>query len=156
MRRHIDLPSDVNGQTHALVDFGPSKPVRLIPTRAFHATAPSRGLRAPGLGVGYGHTWRSSTGRLYHFSTSVLRACRAPARAVYVLVRRDDAGHAVGQFVGAAVSRAPTLNLARIRERAAILGATEVHLLDITHTVGSYAARRLVRDLRAGLEHAAV
>ena len=60
-----------------------------------------------------------------------LPTCRAPVRAAYVLVKRDQAGKAVPLFAGAAVSRAPTLNLARIRRRAATLAATEVHLIEM-------------------------
>ena len=151
MRRVIDRQSDHLGTLQAFVDLGHSErtPAALkIKRRTRHAD------NGENLGQTMGQTWRSGNGRLLHFTTSTLIACRAPARAVYVLVRRDGAGHAVALFVGAAISLAPTLNLARIRERAAILCANEVHLLDLAHMHGTYAARRLVRDLRAGLRQA--
>lgn len=95
--------------------------------------------------------WAGRSGRLYQAVVIDLMACRAPARAAYVLARRDAIGRAHALFAGLALSAAPTVNLARIRQRAARLGAGEVHLIDLTHSTGTLAGRRLVRDVRAGL-----
>jgi hypothetical protein len=98
--------------------------------------------------------WLGRSGRLYRCGIERLHHCRAPARAAYLLVARDSAGRASALFAGLAISRAPTVNLARIRRRAVQLGASEVHLIDLTHSASSYAARRLVRDVRAGIARA--
>jgi hypothetical protein len=159
MRRVIDRQSDQIGLLQAFVHSGPSEHGLPLP-QSSSRQSPLRERqsllleRVSRTGVD-SQTWRSGTGRLFHFTATPLFTCRAPARAAYVLARRDSAGHAVALFVGVALSLAPTLNPARIRERAAILGATEVHVLDLSHAPGTYAARRLVRDLRAGLRHAA-
>jgi hypothetical protein len=99
-------------------------------------------------------TWAGLSGRLYRAGVEGLLQCRAPARAVYLLVKRDASGRPHALFAGLALSRAPTTNLARIRQRAAKLRANEVHLIDLTHSAGSYGARRLLRDVRAGLAQA--
>lgn len=116
--------------------------------------APNADRGARGFDTKYA-TWRGRSGRLHVARIELLLDCRALARAAYVLVTRDALGRAVPLFVGLALSAATTLNLARIRHRAAKVGAKEVHIIDLTHAAGSYAARRLVRDLRASLAHAA-
>lgn len=93
--------------------------------------------------------WRGRTGRLYHHAVHELFTCPPPQRASYVLARRDETGRAVPLFIGIAGSQSATLNLARIRQRAALLGADEVHMLSIPPSAGLSAARRIVRDLRA-------
>lgn len=95
--------------------------------------------------------WAGRSGRLYQASIVDLVVCRAPAKAAYVLARRDATGRPQALFAGLALSAAPTVNLARIRQRAARLGAEEVHLIDLGHSAGTYVGRRLVRDVRAGL-----
>ncbi len=95
--------------------------------------------------------WRGGSGRSYHATIERFQVCKAPVRAAYVLVRRDADGRAQAMFVGLAISRAPSANLARIRQLGALLDAKEVHCIDLTHCVSSLAARRIVRDLRAAL-----
>jgi hypothetical protein len=155
MRRHIDQLADHNGLLQAFAHSGPLERQPAVRTNERVRTSRYVVNDQTWGGTSWSETWQSRSGRLFHFASMPLFTCRAPARAAYVLARRDTAGHAVALFVGVALSLAPTLNLARIRQRAASLGATEVHLLDLDHAQGTYAARRLVRDLRAGLSHAA-
>jgi hypothetical protein len=98
-------------------------------------------------------TWRGLSGRLYRAGIEKFVHCRAPARAAYVLVRRDVSGRPFAVFAGLAISQTPTVNLARIRRRGARLGAVEVHLIDLTHADGTDTARRVARDIRAGIAH---
>jgi hypothetical protein len=97
-------------------------------------------------------SWRGLSGRLYPSRSFSLTACPAPARAAYLLVVRTDAGAAKALYAGAAIGRAPTLNLARIRFEAATRGAQEVHLIDLAHVERCGQVRRLVIDLRRGLQ----
>lgn len=94
------------------------------------------------------HLWRGASGRRFRFSTVSLIGCPQPAMATFVLVRRDERGNAVPLHVGVVVSSAPTLNLARIRCKAARVGASEIHLRDVANTGGIRAARRVARDIR--------
>ena len=112
-----------------------------IRTSAVHKPPPQTG--------GLNATWPGTSGRLYRAAVESFVRCKAPARAIYVLVTRDLTGRPHPLFAGLALSQAPTVNLARIRRRGARLGASEVHLIDLTHSSGTYAARRLVRDVRA-------
>jgi hypothetical protein len=120
------------------------------PTRAEGALRPAPARTASGF-----TSWRGRSGRVYSARIELLLDCRAPARAAYLLVARDACGCASAVCIGVALSRAPTLNLARIRHRAAKYGANEVHMIDMTHSAGTYTARRVVRDVRAGLVNAA-
>lgn len=91
--------------------------------------------------------WAGRSGRHYRFTVQTLLECCGPTRGAYVLVKRGAKGPRA-KFIGVAASAAPTLNLARIRRRGAILGADEVHVIALT---GSTADLRcVVRDLRAG------
>lgn len=99
------------------------------------------------------HFWTTSAGRLLRFSVHDFILCPAPAKAAYVLVRRE-AGMLVPLYAGAAFSSSPTANLARIRRLGAHLGANEVHLADVGAERGIADGRRLVRGLRAALARA--
>jgi hypothetical protein len=96
-----------------------------------------------------GHVWRGASGREYAHSVYSLIECPPLPMAGYVLVWRDERGRCRPLRVGVGQSDAPTLNLARVRQRGAQAGANEVHLhLGAT----SEAERRLVAcDLRAGI-----
>jgi hypothetical protein len=95
--------------------------------------------------------WRGASGRLYRHSVHTTVFCPAPQHGVYILACRDDQGHLVPLFVGAAASTAATLNLAHIRRRAVAIGATEVHLCPQIVRGSAFALRRAVRDIRRGL-----
>lgn len=92
--------------------------------------------------------WPGHSGRLYRFSVFGLIECPAPGLAAYILVRNEREKR-VALHIGAAASRAATLNLAHIRRRGAQLGAHDVHLLAVTGTTSDL--RRVVRDLRSSV-----
>jgi len=95
------------------------------------------------------HAWRGASGKGYAHSVYSLIACPPLPVASYVLVQRDQHGRRKALRVGLGQSEAPTLNLARVRQRAAQLGANEVH---VHFQAASNDERRLVAcDLRAGL-----
>jgi hypothetical protein len=92
--------------------------------------------------------WRGASGRAYTHSVYSLIECPPLPKASYVLVRREADGTAVPLYVDLGQEEAPTLNLARVRQRGAQLGANEVHV----HFAASTDAARVlaVCDLRAG------
>jgi hypothetical protein len=93
--------------------------------------------------------WRGASGKGYAHSVYSLIACPPLPAASYVLVRRDRHGRRTALRVSLGQSDAPTLNLARVRQRGAQLGANEVH---VHFAPASEDERRLVAcDLRAGL-----
>lgn len=94
------------------------------------------------------HFWRGASGRRYVHAVYGLIECPPLPRTIYVLVRRDARGRRTALHIGCADSDAPTLNLARIRQRGAQLGANEVH---VHFRAETYEQRALVAcDLRAG------
>lgn len=95
------------------------------------------------------HRWRGASGRRYTHDVYSLIECPPLPKATYLLVRRDGGQLRRVLHVGIGDSDAPSVNLARVRQRGAQLGANEVHVLAAPRTD---AARALVAfDLRAGL-----
>jgi len=92
--------------------------------------------------------WQGASGRRYRHKVYSLRDCPPQPQAVYLLIRRDRDGASTVLSIQSALSDAPTLNLAQIRQHGATLGATEVHV----HTLprGAEHDRTIVCDLRAG------
>ena len=95
------------------------------------------------------HVWAGASGQHYAHTVYGLLECPPLPQAVYLLVRRQQDGTLRVLYIASALSAAPTLNLARIRQRGATLGANEVH----AHlpTGGADACRTIACDLRAGL-----
>lgn len=94
------------------------------------------------------HFWRGASARRYVHNVYSLIECPPLPRAMYLLVHRDKRGQRKVLHIGCGQTDAPTLNLARVRQRSAQLGANEVHLHFLAETD---AQRRLVMcDLRAG------
>ena len=94
------------------------------------------------------HFWRGASGKRYVHTVYSLIECPPLPRAVYLLVHRDRDGRREVLHIAGAENDAPTLNLARVRQRGAQLGANEVHAHFLAETE---ADRRLVTcDLRAG------
>ena len=94
------------------------------------------------------HFWRGASGKRYVHSVYSLIECPPLPKAMYLLVHRHKGGRREVLHIGCGQSDAPTLNLARIRQRGAQLGANEVHVHFLAETE---AERRLVTcDLRAG------
>lgn len=93
----------------------------------------NRGSKWSGLGLtdllsprGYS-VWPDERGRLVTHRIYMLPGCPAPSAASWVLVRRNEHGGAEMLARGAA-DQVASLNLARIRQLGATLGADEVHV----------------------------
>jgi hypothetical protein len=74
------------------------------------------------------HFWRGASARRYVHTVYSLIECPPLPRAVYLLVHRQKNGRRQVRHIGCGTSDAPTLNLAQVRQRAAQLGANEVHV----------------------------
>jgi hypothetical protein len=92
-------------------------------------------------------TWRTASGQPVAHTAYSLIGCPAVAAATYLLVRRDAKGRRKVLAVGRTRSRAPMLNLARIRHDGARLGANEVHVHGLAAT--DVARAGLERELAA-------
>jgi hypothetical protein len=94
------------------------------------------------------HFWRGASGKRHVHTVYSLIECPPLPEAVYLLVRRNKDGRREVLHIACAQSEAPTLNLARVRQRGAQLGANEVHVHFLAETVPD---RSLVTcDLQAG------
>ena len=94
------------------------------------------------------YSWQGASGQRYAHSIFSLIECPPLPKVAYALVRRDAAGRRHVLHIASGTSDAPTLNLARIRQRGATLGANEVHVHALA---GTDDERQLVVcDLRAG------
>jgi hypothetical protein len=94
------------------------------------------------------HFWRGASGRRYVHSVYDLITCPPLPEAIYVLARRDRNGRCVALQAACACSNVPSLNLARIRQRGATLGANEVHVHFLA--VADEQRQLILCDLRAG------
>lgn len=93
--------------------------------------------------------WRGASGTRYVHTIYSLIECPEVPNSNYLLVKRDESGQRFVLGVGLAIKDAPSLNLAEIRQRGALLGATEVH---VHMLAGSIKQAKLVEfDLRAAL-----
>jgi hypothetical protein len=93
------------------------------------------------------HYWRGASGRRYLHTAYDLVDCPPIRDVAYVLARRHVNGDREILHVNTATNAHAPLNLARIRQRAATLGANEVHL----HLLAATPEQRMlaVCDLRA-------
>ena len=93
-------------------------------------------------------SWLGASGQRYAHSIFSLIECPPLPKVAYALVRRDASGTRKVLHIASGTSDASTLNLARIRQRGAMLGANEVHV----HTLARTDDERhlVVCDLRAG------
>lgn len=97
--------------------------------REARAAADAPALVSAELAVGQGfHYWRGRSGRRYLHSIYTLFACPAIPQANYMLVHRGGDGSRSVLAVGQTTSDAASLNLARLRQEGARLGANEVHI----------------------------
>ena len=93
--------------------------------------------------------WRGASGRRYLHTVYSLIECPPVPKTNYLLVRRNDDGSRQVLHIASGENSAPTLNLARIRQVGATLGANEVHVHFLAETEKQ---RRVVAcDLRAGV-----
>ncbi len=89
--------------------------------------------------------WPSASGRRLKHTIYSLIGCPAVKAATYILVRRRRNGSRLVLAVRQTRSAVPSLNLARIRQAGARLGANEVHLYQAAKSVGERT--RVVADL---------
>src|SRR5262245_8955955 len=94
------------------------------------------------------HFWRGASGKRYVHHVYSLIECPPLPSALYLLVRRDKDGRRTVLHIGRGESEAPTLNLARVRQRGAQLGANEVHVNFLAD--GDAQSGLVMCDLRAG------
>jgi hypothetical protein len=117
-----------------------------------HEAASSRrvlDVAAQAAGTGQ-HVWRGASGTPYtHTSTSLLHCPELP-EATYLLLYRDGAGAVRVLRVGTLDSRARSLNLARLRQVGATLGANEVHFRVERSSVADRA--RIAFDIENALQ----
>lgn len=92
--------------------------------------------------------WTGASGKRYVHSVYSLRECPELPVANYVLVRRDMDGRCHALAVGRLTCSTPTINMAEIRQRGALLGATEVHVHLLAE--GRRQMKDIERDLRGG------
>lgn len=92
-------------------------------------------LDARDFGHGF-HYWHGLTGQRYLHSVYSLPECPELAKANYILVYRLENGDAVPLFIGQTTADAGSLNLAGIRQKAARLGANEIHIHVLADTPG--------------------
>lgn len=93
-------------------------------------------------------SWLGASGQRYAHSIFTLVECPPLPKVAYALVRRDANGTRKVLQIASGTSDAPTLNLARIRQRGAMLGANEVHVHALARTDDE--RQLVVCDLRAG------
>ena len=74
------------------------------------------------------HYWRGVSGKRYLHTVFPLIGCPVMPKANYILVRCDEDGTRRPLDIGRTASDAESLNLARLRRRAALLGANEIHV----------------------------
>ena len=79
------------------------------------------------LGHGF-HYWEGLTGSRYLHSVYSLQDCPELPKANYIMVRKLENGEAIPLFIGQTIADATSLNLAHIRQKAARLGANEIHI----------------------------
>ena len=98
--------------------------------------------------------WRGASGTLYTHTVSSLLFCPELPEATYLLLHRDAGGVARVLRVGALDSKARSLNLARVRQIGATLGANEVHFRIERSSAAERA--RIAFDIENGLAGNAV
>lgn len=95
--------------------------------------------------------WSGASGQRYGHDVYSLIECPPLPRMSYLLVHREPNGRCKVLDVAPALKDAPTLNLAQIRQRGALLGANEVHVHVPTPDAEQHQCQAIAGDLRAAL-----
>ena len=98
--------------------------------------------------------WRGASGALYAHTVTSLLYCPELPEAPYLLLHRETGGAVRVLRVGTLDSRTRSLNLARIRQVGATLGANEVHFRIERSSAAERA--RVAFDIENGLAGTAV
>ena len=85
------------------------------------------------------HYWRGQSGQRYLHTVFPLIECPLVAAVNYILVYRDPDGVCRPLDVGRTTGASESLNLARLRRRASLMGANEVHVHFMADTPGARA-----------------
>ncbi|MGH1349392.1 MAG: hypothetical protein ACRBBN_01105 [Methyloligellaceae bacterium] len=95
------------------------------------------------------HYWFGASGKRYLHTVYSLLECPCIPKANYILVKSHENGEKSALRIGRTVEDASSLNLAHIRQKAAQLGAGEIHI----HVLSDSQQERFITetDLRAGL-----
>lgn len=93
------------------------------------------------------HYWRGDSGQRYLHTVYPLIDCPLMAAVNYILVYRDAGGVRRPLDVGRTSGASESLNLAKLRRRAALMGANEVHVHFMAETPGTRA--RVEADVAA-------
>ncbi len=94
------------------------------------------------------HFWSGASTKRYVHTVYNLLECPEVSSGTFVLVRCDDAGRRDALTIGRLSHASPSLNLAEIRQRGAMLGANEVHIHLLAAT--DHEMKLVEFDLRAG------
>jgi hypothetical protein len=92
------------------------------------------------------HFWTGATGKRYVHTVYSLFDCPPVEQANYVLVRRGGQAKRSILAIGRLTNDSPSLNLAEIRQRGAMLGADEVHIHLLAST--AHESQAVEVDLR--------
>lgn len=93
------------------------------------------------------HYWRGESGQRYLHTVFPLIDCPLMAAVNYILVHRGADGVRRPLDVGRTSGASESLNLAKLRMQAAVLGANEVHIHFMAETPGARA--RVEADVAA-------
>jgi hypothetical protein len=105
-------------------------------------------VAAPAVGEPRFHFWSGASGQRYvHTIYSLLECPELPA-GNFVLVCRTSTGRRLAMSVGRTTQLCTSLNLAEVRQRAAAIGANEVHVHLLAET--AHQSKLIEFDLRAG------
>lgn len=80
------------------------------------------------------HYWRGASGRRYLHTVFPLVDCPLMSKVNYILVHCSSDGVRRPLDIGQTLSDADSVNLARLRHRAARLGANEIHIHFLSET----------------------
>lgn len=92
--------------------------------------------------------WKGASGTRYVHTIYSLLDCPPLTAGNYILVRRGAAGTREVLAIGRFAAGAPSLNLADLRHRGALLGANEVHIHLLAES--GRDSQRIEFDLKAG------
>jgi hypothetical protein len=125
---------------------------RIIELAAFRASRFDEDEQTPPQSKANGanrfHFWTGASGKRYVHTVYELLDCPALPAANYILVRREPGARRKVLSIGRVGNAAASLNLAEIRQRAAELGAEEVHVHLLAET--PKLSKLVEFDLRTG------
>ncbi|MEM7621062.1 MAG: hypothetical protein AAF228_11480 [Pseudomonadota bacterium] len=95
------------------------------------------------------HYWKGASGKRYLHTVYSLLDCPSLPKCNYIMVHHHSDDIKQPLRIGRTVEDASSLNLAYLRQKAAQLGANEIHIHLLANTAGERFLHEM--DLRAGL-----